>query len=341
MTIPLLQFNEVSELWPWWMIWTLGAFLLGSLLTWVFTRQEPVNTDGITRERDRYHTAATKWEKDYQGVKYQLDEAHKREADLRANLQRAEAEQQTLRYRVQTAEANLAAGARVIPEDTRGEDGIPDFVETFHSAPTRLSRTGDGYDGLFEPDNFQVIEGIGPRVNTLLLEAGYADWQALAGAEVEDLRRILQEAGNRFALSDPTNWPAQALLAATGDWEALIDYQKSTPTGRSTDLDLATESKFEKLAAKKLGFSSANPHDLKVIEGIGPKVEKLLKAAGLNTWNDLAAATPEALTAILAEAGDRYRLADPASWPAQAERAAAGEWQELSQLRHRLKDARR
>jgi predicted flap endonuclease-1-like 5' DNA nuclease len=86
----------------------------------------------------------------------------------------------------------------------------------------------------------------------------------------------------------------------------------------------------EKLIAKKLGYAT-NPEGLKVVEGIGPKIDGLLKEAGIKNWSDLAAATEDRLREILAAAGDRYRLADPSSWPQQAGLAAAGKWDELKQ----------
>ncbi|MCB0639433.1 MAG: hypothetical protein KDC54_22560, partial [Lewinella sp.] len=94
-------------------------------------------------------------------------------------------------------------------------------------------------------------------------------------------------------------------------------------------------SKVEKLLAKILGFSN-NPNDLKVVEGIGPKIEGLLKDAGINTWGALATTSVDRLKEVLTAAGDRYRLADPTSWPKQAELAAAGKWGELADYQEYL-----
>ena len=69
--------------------------------------------------------------------------------------------------------------------------------------------------------------------------------------------------------------------------------------------------------------------DLKIIEGVGPQIEKILKAGGLSTWKQVSEATPEQIKELLTEAGARYRLANPVSWPRQAELAADGKWKEL------------
>ncbi|RMG85055.1 MAG: 50S ribosomal protein L27 [Bacteroidetes bacterium] len=69
--------------------------------------------------------------------------------------------------------------------------------------------------------------------------------------------------------------------------------------------------------------------DLKMIEGIGPKIEGLLHDAGIMTWEDLANAPEEKIQAILDEAGPRYRMHQPATWAKQARMAADGNWELL------------
>jgi predicted flap endonuclease-1-like 5' DNA nuclease len=72
-----------------------------------------------------------------------------------------------------------------------------------------------------------------------------------------------------------------------------------------------------------------NPNDLKIVEGIGPKIEKLLKKSGINTLQELGATKEEKLREILETAGEAYRIHDPSTWPAQAALAAAGDWDKL------------
>jgi predicted flap endonuclease-1-like 5' DNA nuclease len=72
--------------------------------------------------------------------------------------------------------------------------------------------------------------------------------------------------------------------------------------------------------------------DLKRIEGIGPKIEQLLKAEGVETWAQLAETKVETLQGVLARAGERFRIHDPTSWPDQARLAAEGRWKELEEF---------
>lgn len=84
------------------------------------------------------------------------------------------------------------------------------------------------------------------------------------------------------------------------------------------------------------------PDDLTRIEGIGPKISGVLHGAGIATFAQLAAASPDHLAQILQAADPRLlRLADPTSWPQQSALAATGEWQALEALQGALKGGRR
>lgn len=85
-----------------------------------------------------------------------------------------------------------------------------------------------------------------------------------------------------------------------------------------------------------------NGHDdLKRVEGIGPKIESLLKDAGIRTWSDLAGASASQLRSVLDEAGPRFRMHDPSSWPRQARLAAEGKWDDLAAYQGELKGGRK
>jgi predicted flap endonuclease-1-like 5' DNA nuclease len=84
------------------------------------------------------------------------------------------------------------------------------------------------------------------------------------------------------------------------------------------------------------------PDDLKRIEGIGPRYSSVLQSAGIMTYVQLAAASPDDLDQILTAEDPRLaRLADPTSWPEQAALAAAGDWEALDALQERLEGGRR
>lgn len=66
-------------------------------------------------------------------------------------------------------------------------------------------------------DDLTRIEGIGPRIATLLKEAGISGFVALAAARLDQLEAVLAAAGPRFRLAQPASWPQQAALLAAGD----------------------------------------------------------------------------------------------------------------------------
>lgn len=72
--------------------------------------------------------------------------------------------------------------------------------------------------------------------------------------------------------------------------------------------------------------------DLKVIEGIGPKIEELCNGIGIRTWTDLSGTEVSLLRTMLADAGPRFRTHDPSTWPRQAALLADGRWEDFRAL---------
>jgi len=86
--------------------------------------------------------------------------------------------------------------------------------------------------------------------------------------------------------------------------------------------------------------ADAKPDKLTKVEGIGPKVNSLLNAAGIMTFSDLAGTSADRIKEILSEAGSRYQMMDPTTWPQQAQLAADGKWDELDVLQDELDGGR-
>jgi predicted flap endonuclease-1-like 5' DNA nuclease len=82
------------------------------------------------------------------------------------------------------------------------------------------------------------------------------------------------------------------------------------------------------LAATVLG-KKIKENDLKIVEGIGPKIEALFNAAGIHTWYDLSETSTEKLQSILDGGGENYAIHNPSTWAKQALLAYQGKWQEL------------
>lgn len=81
------------------------------------------------------------------------------------------------------------------------------------------------------PDNLKIVEGIGPKIETLLNENGIFSFAQLAAAEVASLSSILNGAGSRFQIHNPETWPRQAAMARDGRWEELEAWQEELNGG--------------------------------------------------------------------------------------------------------------
>ena len=82
-------------------------------------------------------------------------------------------------------------------------------------------------------DNFAILDGIGPKVSNVLRSAGITSFARLADTDFDKITDILmKENPSLTRLTDPSTWPAQARLAADGDWEGLKELQESIKEGR-------------------------------------------------------------------------------------------------------------
>jgi len=86
----------------------------------------------------------------------------------------------------------------------------------------------------------------------------------------------------------------------------------------------------KKAEAKK---ATAKADDLKKVEGIGPKIAETLVAAGVATFAELAKTDAAKISEIIADVRGNH-VTD--TWPAQAQLAADGKWDELKKWQDEL-----
>ncbi|MFT0714164.1 hypothetical protein [Flagellimonas lutimaris] len=86
---------------------------------------------------------------------------------------------------------------------------------------------------------------------------------------------------------------------------------------------------FDSGEAKAAFGKTIKENDLKLVEGIGPKIEGLFHNFGIKTWKELAETSADKCQEVLDSGGKRYRIHDPASWPMQAKMAHEGHWEQL------------
>ncbi len=166
-------------------------------------------------------------------------------------------------------------------------------------------------------DDLTRIEGISPFLEKKLNEAGVFTYEHISHWDPSDVNRIVQEIGYLPGRIEQEDWIGQAIN--------LHRQQQPAPP--------------VEFASRAIGYPNRSD-DLKIIEGIGPKIEGLLKDANIHTWEELAETDSDHLRSILDAAGESYRIHDPTTWPAQARLAANGSWELLQEYQDQLKGGR-
>ena len=82
------------------------------------------------------------------------------------------------------------------------------------------------------PDDLTKIEGVGKKIAALLAAENVLTFKDLSKVSVKKLKGILEVAGSKFQMHDPTSWPKQAKLAADAKWAELEELQKELIGGK-------------------------------------------------------------------------------------------------------------
>lgn len=166
-----------------------------------------------------------------------------------------------------------------------------------------------------EKDDLTLIKGVGAFIEEKLNGLGIYTYEQISQFDEEMIEKItaaIEFFPGRIKRDD---WVGQATR--------LMDIKSDNPE-----------------ALNPKAVFPDNSEDLKIVEGIGPKIEQLLKDAKINTWQELADTSAEQLQGILKAAGDRFRIHDPSTWPMQAQMAADGEWEKLKDYQDFLQGGR-
>ena len=104
---------------------------------------------------------------------------------------------------------------------------------------------------------------------------------------------------------------------------------KAEPKAAAPAKEAAPKAEAKKAAPKK----AAKADDLKKVEGIGPKIASTLVEAGVDTFAKLAKTDAAKISEIIAGVRGNH-VTD--TWPAQAQMAADGKWDELKKWQDEL-----
>lgn len=122
---------------------------------------------------------------------------------------------------------NVAADTQEVKKTRRsrrsGASARKETAETVIANETKAAKAGD---------DFEKIEGIGPKAAEALNAAGVNTFADLAKKSAEDIKAVLDAADGEFNLLVPDTWPQQAKLAADGNWEELEKLQEELKGGK-------------------------------------------------------------------------------------------------------------
>jgi len=315
-------------------IMLLIAAILGYILGWLFASgaEKKKLEEARSHENELSNKLVTaennlRYAYDQKGaMDLQFAEMGRSESKLRGDLQIAQQEISNLTYELEICNKHRQDLLIVAqpPEVSPTATGI---AVTTDKAPKEPSLSTDAGDDL------EKIEGVGPKIAAALRMAGIHTFQQLSEANVDGLRTKLSEIeGN--AMFDPTTWPKQAKLAADGHWDELKRYQDYLVGGRIPENEAALS------RARSYFDFDFRWNDLKLIEGIGPKIEELFHHHGIYSWKQLSDSSYEDCKKVLEAGGDAYKMHDPTTWPEQAALAVEGKWDKLKELQDYLKGGR-
>ena len=161
-------------------------------------------------------------------------------------------------------------------------------------------------------DDLSRIQTIGPFLEKQLNRHGVYYFDQIAEWTEEDVDQMASQIGYMASIMHEQNWIGQA--------NTLRADKQADP--------------------QKYARPTHAPDNLQVVEGIGPKIELVLRDAGVTTLSELADAHPDDLRGILAQAEGNFNGNDPSTWPEQAGLARDGKLDDLKVLQDRLKGGR-
>jgi predicted flap endonuclease-1-like 5' DNA nuclease len=138
----------------------------------------------------------------------------------------AEANEPQLRHALHEADmvppANVASWPMQASYAAKGDwQGLMKYnkrSEPSHSGSTKAKATKAA-----APDDLTQLNGIGPRISTILADGGVTTYAQLEHTDPAELRKIIA-AGGALPPSSLDTWPTQASYAVRGDWQGLASY---------------------------------------------------------------------------------------------------------------------
>lgn len=159
-------------------------------------------------------------------------------------------------------------------------------------------------------------------------------------AENEKLKRDLSSCLDSYnAVKSATSQKINKSVEVKSEKAPVKQKQKTEVNNPVKSKPAAKSTAKTKTTAKKA--VSAKKDDLKIIEGIGPALEKLLNSKGIYSFDQLSKEPTKNLEKMLDEAGPRFRVHVPETWAEQAKLLKENKMDAFNALTTKLKGGRR
>lgn len=178
-------------------------------------------------------------------------------------------------------------------------EGVLDAGAQWQNVLARSLKKGTKFLGSQQTLVFETLEGI----------------KKIHKANVKNIKQLADPKAVKEAVKTAKKEVRQDLTEAKTVLKAEV---------KATQKEIKQEVKAAKKTVKAVvSKAKTEVQDLKVINGIGPKLESILKDAGIKNLSDLASTPVKKLEKILAEAGPRYKAFSPKQWRTQVQEILA------------------
>jgi len=290
----------------------LVAFLLGLWLGWVLWSKYRQEAERLRTENVSLDASATTLRQENEDLKKKLATFESERTNLEGQVQNLNWDLDKLRNQLTVQESDLA---KVLERNRQLESELGLSLDAEDAASGSVPAST-------EPLPSEPLEDDLPDLEAVMSEA--ADESAKLDARASEIpgAPIIDPTPGLRPL-DELEPDRTVVLPVTPE---TIVPMPETPVNDATTSKSASGSSEETVVA---AFTTGPRDDLKIVEGIGPKIEELLFKAGVTTYGQLAATSVQQLQDILDNAGSRFAMHDPGTWSAQALLAANGEWDNL------------
>jgi len=188
-----------------------------------------------------------------------------------------------------------------------------------------------------EPTSATTTDVIEPIANELtsatdVSQIATAAGSSLAVASVFQFKPKIDHGSQIIKKSSPLKIDFELTL------KPVVDFGLPQISHAEKSLILESAVSLKKLIRDRKKEKQLSRDDLKRIEGIGPKISGILYSSGINSFSQLAGTDINFIKQLLLDA--KINIADPSTWPTQAQLAANNEWEKLQSLQDELKGGR-